>query len=236
MFYPKIGDYVLLRNNKVAKITPEDLPFGTCGINYIVLKGDESRFILQSCSRVSISKILPPVNLDSLRLGNKVRLASGSVWEVDGIDCPTDKSWFRVRFGDEGWNRYNRQGEGGVQSFNIVEIIPQGQPSIRMTLERLTQLVEQRPSAFTEIAQLTGMSVTDLLSDLEKGSSVAWPKPITTPPTKKDADPFGQVAVFDKDTDWMKQEWWAARDMLAAGDIAGWAHTQAWHDASDLWN
>ena len=113
---------------------------------------------------------------------------------------------------------------------------PQGQPSIRMTLERLTQPVEQRPSAFTEIAQLTGMSVTDLLSDLEKGSSVAWPKPITTPPTKKDADPFGQVAVFDKDTDWMKQEWWAARDMLAAGDIAGWAHTQAWHDASDPWN
>ena len=116
------------------------------------------------------------------------------------------------------------------------QTVPQGQPGTRMTLERLTQLVEQRPSAFTEIAQFTGRSVTDLLSDLEKGLSAPWPKPITTPPTKKDADPLGQVAVLDKDTDWMKQEWWAARDMLAAGNITGWAHTQAWHDASDPWN
>ena len=117
---------------------------------------------------------------------------------------------------------------------------PQVQPGTRMTLERLTQLVEQRPSAFTEIAQLTGRSVTDLLSDLEKGLSVPWPKPITTPPTKKDADPIGQVAVLDKDGDWMQEEWWAARDMLAEGKITGWAHTQVWHDAknklSDPWN
>lgn len=118
----------------------------------------------------------------------------------------------------------------------VLATVPQGQPGTRMTLERLTQLVEQRPSAFTEIAQLTGRSVTDLLSDLEKGLSVPWPKPITTPPTKKDADPIGQVAVLDKDGDWMQEEWWAARDMLAEGKITGWAHTQAWHDASDPWN
>ena len=67
-----------------------------------------------------------------------------------------------------------------------------------------------------------------------------WPKPITTPPTKKDADPIRQVAVLDKDGDWMQEEWWDACDMLAAGEITGWAHTQAWHDAknklSDPWN
>lgn len=131
------------------------------------------------------------------------------------------------------------------EDLTITAVIPnqtvtQGQPGTRMTLERLTQLVEQRPSAFTEIAQLTGRSVTDLLSDLEKGLSVPWPKPITTPPTKKDADPIRQVAILDKDGDWMQEEWWAARDMLAEGKITGWAHTQAWHDAknkpSDPWN
>ena len=78
------------------------------------------------------------------------------------------------------------------------------------------------------------------LTSSQSPRQVPWPKPITTPPTKKDADPIRQVAVLDKEGDWMQEEWWAARDMLDAGEITGWAHTQAWHDAknklSDPWN
>ena len=74
------------------------------------------------------------------------------------------------------------------------------------------------------------------LSSSQSPRQVPWPKPITTPPTKKDADPISQVAVLDKEGDWMQEEWWAACDMLAAGEITGWAHTQAWYDASDPWN
>lgn len=496
MFYPKIGDYALLRNGKVAKIAQENVVFS------IEVLPDLRP---ATCSKEFIVKTLPPVNLDNLKIGDKVRLASGKIWKINGMDCPTDRSWFLVRFSpqDAGVNycRYNRQGgnitiSASDQSFNIVEIIPQVdlhtlkagdtvelangetekvksiacgspqspfqvyfaddgygwfysasgncagvesrrivkiipfitpfttvrgtgtalrtdrprhsaatvrskpklnlytlepgavvtlangntkevlevdlqsrahenhicitfadgvwiynpdgtrpdgtrppgrdrtcnivgvikitpkpkptpltigghivkpgdaltrangdqivvdkeitwdkarggwkvwhsahggcffevdssgrchdspgltitavapnlttpqvQPGTRMTLERLTQLVEQNPSALAEIARLAGQSVTDLLSDLEKGLSVPWPKPITTPPAKKDADPLGQVAVLDKDTDWMKQQWWYACDMLDAGEITGWAHTQAWHDAknkpSDPWS
>ena len=82
---------------------------------------------------------------------------------------------------------------------------------------------------------LPSLSITAVVPN-QTAALHPWPKPITTPPTKKDADPIRQVAVLDKEGDWMQEEWWTASDMLAAGEITGWAHTQAWHDASDPWN
>ena len=198
----------------------------------------------------SIVKITPKPKPTPLTIGGHVvkpgdvlTRAYGDRIVVDKITLDPCGNW-KVRHSAHGDCFFKVDSSGRCHlspDLTITAVVPnqtvtQGQPGTRMTLERLTQLVEQRPSAFTEIAQLTGRSVTDLLSDLEKGLSVPWPKPITTPPTKKDADPIGQVAVLDKDGDWMQEEWWAARDMLDAGEITGWAHTQAWRDASDPWN
>ena len=87
--------------------------------------------------------------------------------------------------------------------------------------------------------RVPGLSITAVVPN-QTATFHPWPKPITTPPTKKDADPIRQIAVLDKDGDWVQEEWWAVRDMLAAGEITGWAHTQAWYDAknklSDPWN
>jgi hypothetical protein len=253
----KPGDRLRLRNGTV--ITAKDVTWNEHDDNWTVAHGGEfagspRNFSYYSSgessfsSRFDIAAVVnetTPLTIGGhiVKPGDVLTRANGDRIVVDKITLDPCGNW-RVWHSAHCGCFFEVDSSGRCHSspgLTITAVVPnqtapQVQPGTRMTLERLTQLVEQRPSAFTEIAQLTGRSVTDLLSDLEKGLSVPWPKPITTPPTKKDADPIGQVAVLDKEGDWMQEEWWAARDMLAEGKITGWAHTQAWHDASDPWN
>lgn len=257
----KSGDHLRLRNGTV--ITVKNVAWNERDDSWTVAYGGEFAGSLRNFSYYSSGK--NPFNpfLDIAAVANEptpltigghivkpgdvLTRANGDRIVVDKITLDPCGNW-RVWHSAYGGCFFEVDSSGRCHlssDLTITAVIPnqtvtQGQPGTRMTLERLTQLVEQRPSAFTEIAQLTGRSVTDLLSDLEKGLSVPWPKPFALPPTKKDADPIRQVAILDKDGDWMQEEWWAARDMLAEGKITGWAHTQAWHDAknkpSDPWN